>query len=87
MGFKSALKKNQASEDAVTIPGGAFAEGTTMAVSYMRLSLDSWYRDLSYARPRGADVLAADDSRAGGALHHRRGVQPGADQPGDHGTA
>ncbi len=49
MGFKSALKKNQASEDAVTIPSGAFAEGTTMAVSYMTLSLDSWYRDLSYA--------------------------------------
>ncbi len=50
MGFKSALKKNQASEDAVTIPSGAFAEGTTMAVSHMTLSLDSWYQDLSYAQ-------------------------------------
>jgi hypothetical protein len=49
MGFKSALKKNQASEDAVTIPGGEFAQGTTMAVSYMTLSLDSWYGNLSYA--------------------------------------
>ena len=49
MGFKSALKKNQASEDAVTIPGGDFSQGTTMAVSYMTLSLDSWYVDLSYA--------------------------------------
>jgi Dyp-type peroxidase family len=48
MGFKSALKKNQASEDAVTIVGGAFDQGTTMVVSYMQLTLDSWYRELSY---------------------------------------
>jgi hypothetical protein len=48
MGFKSALKKNQASEDAVTITGGAFDQGTTMAVSYMQLRLDSWYQQLSY---------------------------------------
>lgn len=46
MGFKSGLKKNQATEDSVTIPDGAFANGTTMHVSYMRLRLDSWYRDL-----------------------------------------
>ena len=46
MGFKSALKRNQASEDAVAIPSGPFAQGTTMAVSYMRLRLDSWYQDL-----------------------------------------
>jgi hypothetical protein len=50
MGFKSALKKNQASEDAVAITDGPFAEGTTMAVSYMTLSLDSWYGELSYAQ-------------------------------------
>jgi hypothetical protein len=49
MGFKSALKKNQASEDAVAIADGPFAQGTTMAVSQMTLSLDSWYQDLSYA--------------------------------------
>jgi len=49
MGFKSALKKNQATEDAVTIQGGAFDQGTTMAVSYMTLSLQSWYQNLSYA--------------------------------------
>jgi hypothetical protein len=47
MGFKSALKRNQASEDDVTIASSAFAGGTTMHVSYMRLRLDSWYRDLS----------------------------------------
>ena len=49
MGFKSALKHNQASENSVTIQGGGLDQGTTMAVSYMRLRLDSWYRDLGYA--------------------------------------
>jgi len=49
MGFKSGLRKNQASEDYVTIAGGPFAQGTTMQVSYMRLRLDGWYEGLSYA--------------------------------------
>ena len=44
MGFRSNLKRNQATEDAVTIPSGAFAEGSMMHVSYMRLRLDEWYR-------------------------------------------
>ncbi|MFZ0388104.1 MAG: hypothetical protein WAL22_20740 [Solirubrobacteraceae bacterium] len=47
MGFKSNLKRNQASEDAVAIASGPFAGGTTMAVSYMRLRLDSWYGELT----------------------------------------
>jgi hypothetical protein len=47
MGFKSGLRKNQATEDAVTILDGPFAQGTTMTVSYMRLRLDSWYQDLT----------------------------------------
>jgi hypothetical protein len=47
MGFKSGLARNQATEDSVTIPTGAFAQGTTMQVSYMRLRLDSWYDELS----------------------------------------
>jgi hypothetical protein len=47
MGFKSGLKKNQATEDDVTIPAGEFAQGTTMQVSYMRLELDHWYGRLS----------------------------------------
>jgi hypothetical protein len=46
MGFKSGLRKNQATEDAVTIADGPFAEGTTMQVSYMRLRLDGWYEKL-----------------------------------------
>ena len=47
MGFKSGLRRNQATEDSVTIPTGSFAQGTTMQVSYMRLRLDSWYDELS----------------------------------------
>ncbi len=47
MGFKSGLRKNQATEDAVTIADGALAGGTTMQVSYMRLRLESWYGQLN----------------------------------------
>jgi hypothetical protein len=43
MGFKSGYRRNQASEDDVTIDSGPFAGGTTMHVSRMRLRLDSWY--------------------------------------------
>lgn len=43
MGFKSGLKRNQASEDDVTIGAGTFAGGTTMHVSYMQLLLEGWY--------------------------------------------
>jgi hypothetical protein len=57
MGFKSALVKNQASEDSVTISGGPFANGTTMSVSYMRLRLDSWYQNLD-ERERVARMYA-----------------------------
>ena len=46
MGFKSALKRNQATEDAVTIPDGPFAGGSTMHASYLRLRLDTWYAQL-----------------------------------------
>jgi hypothetical protein len=47
MGFKSALKRNQATEDDVTISDGPFAGGTTMHASYLRLRLDTWYAQLS----------------------------------------
>jgi hypothetical protein len=47
MGFKSGLKKNQATEDSVTIADGQFADGTTMHNSYMRLRLSSWFENLS----------------------------------------
>ncbi|HTP21094.1 MAG TPA: hypothetical protein VMJ65_15935 [Solirubrobacteraceae bacterium] len=57
MGFKSSLRRNQASEDDVTIENGPFAGGTTMQVSYMRLSLDTWYQNLS-ERERVARMYA-----------------------------
>ncbi|HTR70936.1 MAG TPA: hypothetical protein VMH41_12005 [Mycobacteriales bacterium] len=47
MGFQSGLRKNQNTEDGVTIEHGRFAGGTTMHVSYMREPLDSWYEKLS----------------------------------------
>jgi hypothetical protein len=47
MGFKSGMRKNQASEDFVTITDGPFADGTTMQVSYMSEPLQDWYRKLS----------------------------------------
>jgi hypothetical protein len=46
MGFKSSLRRNQATEQFVTIADGPWAGGTTMQVSYMRLRLDSWYEQL-----------------------------------------
>jgi hypothetical protein len=49
MGFRSALRRNQASEDDVTLPDGPFAGGTTMHVSYLRLRLGTWYSQLSEA--------------------------------------
>jgi hypothetical protein len=57
MGFKSGLRRNQASEDDVTIPGGPFAGGTTMHVSYLRLRLDTWYAQMSQ-RERVARMYA-----------------------------
>ena len=57
MGFKSNLRRNQATEDDVTIAAGPFAGGTTMHVSYMRLRLDSWYGDLN-ERERVARMYA-----------------------------
>jgi len=50
MGFKSGLRKNQATEDFVSIKGGQFAQGTTMQVSYMRLRLAGWYGKLDESR-------------------------------------
>lgn len=51
MGFKSGFQKNQATEDAVTIQTGAFAEGTTQQISLLRLHLQQWYeQDSRYHR-------------------------------------
>jgi dye decolorizing peroxidase len=67
MGFKSGFKKNQASEDDVTIDRGPFAGGTTMQVSYMRLRLDGWYGLLDakerVARMYAPEITPADVAR------------------------
>ena len=57
MGFPSNRRRNQASEDAVTMSSGPFSGGTTMHVSYMRLRLESWYEDLN-ERERVARMYA-----------------------------
>jgi hypothetical protein len=46
MGFKSSLRRNQATEDDIAIEEGPFAGSTTMQVSYMRLRLNGWYEQL-----------------------------------------
>ena len=67
MGFKSGFKKNQASEDDVTITDQPFADGTTMQVSYMRLRLDSWYGILGdnerVARMYAPEITPAEVAR------------------------
>ena len=63
MGFKSNLLRNQADEGAIALESGPFAGGTTMAVSYMRLRLDSWYGGLS-ERERVARMYAPQVSVA-----------------------
>jgi len=63
MGFKSGYRRNQASEDAVTIPEGPLANGTTMHVSRMRLRLDDWY-ELLDERDRVARMFAPQVSPA-----------------------
>ena len=64
MGFKSGLRKNPATEDAVTIEHGAFADGTTMHVSYMREQLDNWYRKLA-EKDRIALMYSPETTAAG----------------------
>jgi hypothetical protein len=63
MGFKSGLRKNQATEDAVTVAKGPFAEGTTMQVSYMRLRLEGWYGKLN-ERERVARMYSPETTPA-----------------------
>lgn len=44
MGFLSGRRRNQATEQDVTIADGPFAGGTTLHLSVLTLELDSWYR-------------------------------------------
>lgn len=49
MGFRSGMKRTQASEDGVTIDDGEFAGGTTMHLVHHRQSLDDWFEGLDDA--------------------------------------
>ncbi len=48
MGFIAGFRRNQATEDYVTLPSGPFAGGTTKHVSNLRMRLDDWYGEQSY---------------------------------------
>jgi len=48
MGFIAGFRKNQATEDHVTLPEGPFSGGTTKHVSNLRMRLDDWYGEQSY---------------------------------------
>ena len=48
MGFIAGFRRNQATEDFVTLPTGPFAGGTTKHVSNLRMRLDDWYGEQSY---------------------------------------
>ncbi len=63
MGFQSGLKRNQATEEDVTIAAGRWAGGTTMHLSMIALALDSWYRSLD-DRGRVRRMFAADTTPA-----------------------
>lgn len=68
MGFQSGLRKNQATEDDVTIPDGPWAGGTTMHVSAMDLTLDTWYHGVDDAG-RVRRMFAADRTPEDVAAH------------------
>jgi hypothetical protein len=72
MGFRSGLRRNQATEDDVTIAGGPWAGGTTAHVSAMDLTLDTWYHGVDEAgrvrRMFAADATPTDVDR------HPRGL-------------
>lgn len=65
MGFKSGLRKNQASEDDVAIEHGAFEQGTIMHVSYMREQLDGWYGENTTEQHRIALMYSPETTAAG----------------------
>ena len=49
MGFQAGFRKNQASEEYVTLKNGPFEGGTTKHVSNIRQRLDDWYGEQDHA--------------------------------------
>lgn len=60
MGFRSGFRDNQASEDAVTITDGPFANGTTMQASRLHIDIERWY-DQSHEERTGEMFCPAHD--------------------------
>ncbi len=61
MGFRSKMKRTQASEDSVTIDSGEFAGGTTATLSHHQQFLDDWFKDLGPAE-RAARMFSPEFS-------------------------
>lgn len=72
MGFQSGLRRNQAGEADVTITDGPWRGGTTMHVSRVALTLNSWYHGLGDAdrvrRMFRADATPGEVARHPGGL-------------------
>jgi hypothetical protein len=77
MGFSSAHRRNQATEEDVTIPDGPWAGSTTMHVSVIALALSSWYHALD-ERGRAQRMFAPQVS-----LEEAKRPGPGIDPPTD----
>ena len=69
MGFKSESRRNQASEEDVTIDSGPLAGGTTMHLGAIRLRLDSWYGILDDDGRSAANVRTTGASSPGLWVH------------------
>ncbi len=76
MGFKSSLRRNQASEDEVTHSGWALRAGHDHAGQLHATAAGRLVWAAEPSRARGAHVRAAGEPRAGGPLHHRRRKRP-----------
>lgn len=63
MGFRSGMRRTQASEDSVTIDGGKFAGGTTAHLVHHRQSLMDWFEDFG-PDERVARMFSAEFSPA-----------------------
>lgn len=83
MGFRAGFRRNQATEDRVTIREGRFAGGTTQHVSGIKLNLTSWFDldgDTQVAKLFGPDQSFEEVGEAGMSLTDHNGV---ADQTDD----
>jgi hypothetical protein len=77
MGFRSGFRRNQATEDRVTIREGRFAGGTTQHVSGLKLNLSEWFAldgDEQVAKLFAPDRTMTDVGPIGSALSDHNGV-------------